>query len=137
MSLLEPTETHPAASPPSVVERVHESTATNVFDWDKERGETSLPRRIEVPPDATTPTWLVVPHARYVLCARHQRGRVETVYVASLIGKRDSLIPAGAVDSISMDERSATVVIEGRPYLYAVDPGTTLDLLSRRVLGAG
>jgi hypothetical protein len=136
VSLLHPDETDVAASR-HAVERLHESASTSIFDWDKERGESPLPRRIEVPPDAPAPTWLIVPHARYVLCARHQRGRVETVYVASLVGKRDSLIPAGVVDSISMDERSATVVIEGRPYLYAVDPGTTLDLLSRRVLGAG
>jgi len=111
-------------------------TSTTLFlDWDRERYAGAVPRRVPLPLDESGPTWLAFPHARYVLCAKHSNGRVEIVYVTSLLGKRDSLIPAGYVERIVTDDRSVTVVVEGRPYLYAVDAGTTMDLTSRKVLG--
>jgi hypothetical protein len=55
----------------------------------------------------------------------------------SLLGKRDSLIPAGSVSSIVTDERSVAVVVEGRPYLYLVEHGTTVDVTTRRPVGTG
>jgi hypothetical protein len=110
--------------------------ATTLFlDWDRERYAGAVPRRVPLPIDETGPTWLAFPHARYVLCAKHASGRVEVVYVTSLLGRRDSLIPAGFVERIVTDDRSVTVVVDGRPYLYAVDAGTTMDLTSRKVLG--
>src|SRR5262245_11553424 len=110
--------------------------ATTLFlDWDRERYAGAVPRRVPLPVDEAGPTWLAFPHARYVLCAKHCNGRVEVVYVTSLLGKRDSLIPAGYVERMVTDDRSVTVVVEGRPFLYSVDAGTTVDLTSRKVLG--
>ena len=108
---------------------------TLFLDWDRERYAGAVPRRIPLPLDDQGPAWLAFPHHRYVLCARHSLGRIEHVYVTSLIGRRDSLIPAGAVERIVTDDRSITVVVDGRPFLYAVEAGTTLDVTARKVLG--
>ncbi len=110
--------------------------STLILDWDRERYAGAVPRRLPLPTEDPGPSWLAFPHQRYVLCARHARGRIDVVYVTSLVGKRDSLIPAGTVERIVTDDRSITVVVDGRPYLYAVDAGTTFDLTNRRVLGA-
>ena len=109
--------------------------ATLLLDWDRERSAGTLPRLVPLPLDEAGPSWIAFPHARYVIAARHRRGRIEHVYVTSLVGKRDSLIPAGVVERIVTDAASVTVVVDGRPYLYAVDAGTTLDIVARRVLG--
>jgi hypothetical protein len=108
---------------------------TLLLDWDRERYPGSVPRRVPLPVDAAGPSWLAYPHQRYVLSLRHKAGSVESVYVTSLLGKRDSLIPGGVVERIVTDDRSVTVVVNGRPYLYAVENGSTLDLIGRRVLG--
>jgi hypothetical protein len=108
---------------------------TLFLDWDRERYAGAVPRRVPLPVDDVGPTWLAFPHARYVLCAKHSGARVEQVYVTSLLGRRDSLIPEGFVERIVADDRSVTVVVDGRPFLYAVDAGTTMDLTSRKVLG--
>jgi hypothetical protein len=108
---------------------------TLLLDWDRERYPGSVPRRVPLPVDAPGSSWLAFPHQRYVLSLRHKGGCVESVYVTSLLGKRDSLIPGGVVERIVTDDRSVTVVVNGRPYLYAVENGTTLDLIGRRVLG--
>lgn len=112
------------------------SPSTLVLDWDRERYAGAVPRRLPLPTDDPGPSWLAFPHQRYVLCARHARGRIDVVYVTSLVGKRDSLIPGGTVERIVTDDRSITVVVDGRPYLYAVEAGTTFDVTNRRVLGA-
>jgi len=109
--------------------------ATIVLDWDRERYAGAVPRRVPLPTDDAGPAWVAFPHQRYVLCARHAHGRIDTVYVTSLIGKRDSLIPAGAMERIVLDDRSVTVVVDGRPYLYGVEAGTTFDLTNRRLVG--
>ena len=109
---------------------------TLFLDWDRERYAGSVPRKVPLPTEDAGPAWLAFPHQRYVLCARHANGRVEQVYITSLVGRRDSLIPAGQVERIVTDDRSVTVVVDGRPYLYAVEPGTTIDLTARRVMGA-
>lgn len=112
------------------------SRVTLVLDWDRERYAGAVPRRLPLPTNDPGPSWLAFPHQRYVLCARHAHGCIGLVYVTSLVGKRDSLIPAGAVERIVTDDRSITVVVDGRPYLYAVEAGTTFDVTNRRVLGA-
>jgi hypothetical protein len=109
---------------------------TLLLDWDRERYPGAVPRRVPLPTDVPGPSWLAFPHQRYVLSLRHKAGSVESVYVTSLLGKRDSLIPGGVVERIVTDDRSVTVVVNGRPYLYAVENGTTLDLIGRRVFGA-
>ncbi len=108
---------------------------TLVLDWDRERYTGALPRRVPLPVDQSGPGWVALPHQRYVLCARHLRGRIEQVFITSLIGRRDSLIPAGGVDRVVTDDRSVTVVVEGRPFLYSVEAGTTLDITTRRLIG--
>ena len=108
---------------------------TLFLDWDRERYSGTVPRRIPLPVDDAGPTWLAFPHQRYVVCAKHANGRVQLVYVTSLLGRRDSLIPAGFVERIVSDDRSVTVVVDGRPFLYAVEAGTTVDLLARKVVG--
>jgi hypothetical protein len=109
---------------------------TLFLDWDRERYSGAVPRRIPLPADDPGPAWLAFPHARYVLCAKHASGRIQQVYVTSLLGRRDSLFPAGDVERIVTDDRSVTVVANGKPFLYAVDAGTTVDLTARKVLGA-
>jgi len=111
-------------------------STTLYLDWDRERYAGAVPRRLPLPTEDPGPSWLAFPHQRYVLCARHVRGRIDVVYVTSLVGKRDSLIPGGVVERIVTDDRSITVVVDGRPYLYAVEAGTTFDVTNRRVLGA-
>lgn len=108
---------------------------TLLIDWDRERYAGSVPRRVPLSVEEKEPTWVAYPHQRYVLCARHACGRIEQVYVMSLIGRRDSLIPGGSVERIVLDDRSVTVIVDGKPYLYAVESGTTLDLTTRRVMG--
>ena len=73
--------------------------------------------------------------AAQIVCAKHSSGRVQQIYVTSLLGRRDSLIPAGFVERIVCDDKSVTVVVDGRPFLYAVEAGTTVDLLARKVVG--
>ena len=109
--------------------------ATMFLDWDRERYPGAVPRRMPLPADEPGPTWLAFPHARYVLCARHRAGRIEHVCVTSLLGRRDSLFPPGDVERIVTDDRSVTVVVDGRPYLYVVGTGGTIDLTLRRVIG--
>jgi hypothetical protein len=109
---------------------------TLLLDWDRERFPGPVPRRVPLPVDSAVPSWLAFPHQRYVLSVRQKSGSVESVYVTSLVGRRDSLIPGGTVERIVTDDRSVTVVVNGRPYLYAVEAGTTIDLVGRRVLGA-
>ena len=108
---------------------------TLFLDWDRERYAGTVPRRIPLPIDDAGPAWLAFPHQRYVLCARHSLGHIDYVYVTSLMGRRDSLIPAGAVERIVSDDRSVTVVVDGRPFIYNVEAGTTMDLTARRVMG--
>ncbi len=108
---------------------------TLLLDWDRERYAGAVPRRIPMPSGEEGPAWLAFPHQRYVLCVRHRRGRVEHVYVTSLVGKRDSLVPAGDVERVVTDDRSVTIVVDGRPILYAVESGATVDLVGRRILG--
>ena len=112
-----------------------QAPATLVLDWDRERDPAQAPRIVPLPLEDAGPTWLAYPHARYVLCVKHAAGRVEQVYVTSLLGRRDSLIPEGLVERIVTDDRSVTVVVDGRPYLYVVEAGSTMDLTSRKVLG--
>jgi hypothetical protein len=108
---------------------------TLFLDWDRERYAGCVPRRIPLPVEDAGPTWLAFPHGRYVVCAKHANGRVQQIYVTSLLGRRDSLIPAGFVERIVTDDKSVTVVVDGRPFLYAVEAGTTVDLLARKVVG--
>lgn len=108
---------------------------TLLLDWDRERYAGAVPRRIPLPLHDAGPTWLAFPHHRYVICARHAFGRIEHIYVTSLVGRRDSLIPAGVVERVVCDDRSVTVVVDGKPFLYAVEAGTTTDLTARRVMG--
>jgi hypothetical protein len=108
---------------------------TLFLDWDRDRYAGTVPRRIPLPVGDAGPTWLAFPHGRYVVCAKHAHGRVQLIYVTSLLGRRDSLIPAGFVERIVTDDKSVTVVVDGRPFLYAVEAGTTVDLLARKVVG--
>jgi hypothetical protein len=109
---------------------------TLVLDWDRERTTGVVPRHVPLALDEAGPSWVTLPHAKYVVSARHRRGRIEHVYVTSLLGKRDSLIPAGVVERVVTDAGSVAIVVDGRPYLYVVDAGTTLDVVARRALGA-
>ena len=127
----------PAAAPPPGLDPPEPIAchATLVLDWDRERSTGTLPRLVPLPLEEAGPAWIAFPHSRYVIAARHRRGRIEHVYVTSLVGKRDSLIPAGAVERMVTDVGSVTVVVDGRPFLYAVDAGTTVDLMARKILG--
>ena len=131
---------HEPVRPATLDDREHpcprgDRAPTVFLDWDRERYGDAVPRAIAVPVDEPGPAWLAVPHARYILCVRHRAGRIEQVYVTSLIGRRDSLIPAGDVERIVSDDRSVTLVVDGRPHLYVVESGATVDVIARRVLG--
>ena len=49
--------------------------------------------------------------------------------------RRSAAAMRGAVERIISDDRSVTVVVDGRPFIYNVEAGTTMDLTARKVMG--